>query len=102
MSPSGGFTGEDGAEFVSTIGIDVSQLGYFLHAAAPVAWTHSSLTQWGLSSSSSAVSSIVITRSSSGNALTIDRSRVLFPEPVAPAIRMFARATAMASRKAPI
>ena len=48
------------------------------------------------------MSSIVITRSSSGKALTIERSSVLFPEPVAPAIRMLARATAIASRNAPI
>ena len=36
VSPSSGLAGEDRAEFESTIGIDVAQLGYFLHAAAPI------------------------------------------------------------------
>ena len=36
VSPGSGLSGEDGAEFVSTVSIDVAQLGYFLHAAAPI------------------------------------------------------------------
>ena len=45
---------------------------------------------------------MVMTRSSSGKALTMERRRVLFPEPVAPAIKILARAIAIAFRKAPI